>query len=72
MHFFDASVLSQSIPFEKSIFSCGSIFITHTKTCVKNVVDNIYHFFHKQMQQQLSSEECLEFYLKANYHLIQT
>ena len=45
MHSFDASILSISIPFETSTFLYCSIFVTHENTCIKNVVDNIYHFF---------------------------
>ena len=46
-----------SIPSETSIFPTATFFISHTRIHLKKIVDNIYHFFQEQMQQQLSCQQ---------------
>ena len=62
-------VLSISIPYETSILSYCSIFITHTDTHLNKFGDDIYYLVQKQIYQQLLTYETLIVYLKANHHL---
>ena len=43
IHSFDLFDLLMSVPFETSILSYCSLFITHTNITLKEIVDNIYH-----------------------------
>ena len=36
---------------------------------LRELVDNIYHFHEKQLEQLLSSYEFLSFYLEVTHHL---
>ena len=58
MHYFDGFILSMSIPSETSILWYCNIVITHTKCCLKKLVDRVYHLL---QETDLNYYYCMKF-----------